>query len=198
MTDPGPSDVTRILALVVGGDEKSADRLLPLIYDELRQLARQRLAKEPAGGGMQATSLVHEAYLRLVGNADPGWENRAHFFAAAAEAMRRILVDKARGAARQKHGGGRKRIPLGDAPASDVERPLELLDLDEALQRLESLDHRMSDVVKLRYFVGLSVDETAQALNVAPRTVDRQWTAAKAWLYREMQGGDDLPPSAPG
>ena len=194
MTDPGPSEVTQILAIVSRGDERAADRLLPLIYDELRRLANQRLSKEPAGQGMQATSLVHEAYLRLVGDCGGGnWANRAHFFAAAAEAMRRILVEKARSAARLKHGGGRKRLPLDDAPAANMERPLELLDLDEALQRLEAVDRQMSDVVKLRYFVGLSIDETADALNVAPRTVDRQWIAAKAWLFREIERGGDPP-----
>ena len=182
-------EVTRILEAVSRGEEDAAERLLPLVYDDLRQLARHRVARESREGVSEPTSLVHDAYLRLVGPAGGGsWANRAHFFAAAAEAMRRILVEKARSADREKRGGGRKRVALHDNSAPDSDPPIELLDLDNALKKLEAIDPQMSDVVKLRYFVGLSIDETAEALNIAPRSIDRQWTAAKAWLYREMDG----------
>lgn len=183
-------EVTRILEAVSRGEEDAAERLLPLVYDDLRRLARQRVARESREGVSEPTSLVHDAYLRLVGPAGGGgWANRAHFFSAAAEAMRRILIEKARSADREKHGGGRKRVALHDDCAVDSDPPMELLDLDNALTKLEAIDPQMSNVVKLRYFVGLSIDETAEALSVAPRSIDRQWTAAKAWLYRELEGG---------
>ena len=182
-------DLTRILQAVSRGEENAAQRLLPLIYEDLRRLARHRVAQENPVRAPEPTSLVHDAYLRLIGpRSGQTWANRAHFFAAAAEAMRRILVEKARSAGRRKRGGDRKQVSLDDTPAGGNQPHADLLDLDLALQRLERIDPRMSDVVKLRYFVGFSVDETAEALAVAPRTVDRQWTAAKAWLHREMQG----------
>jgi len=173
---------------------KLADELLPLIYDELRKLARSRMARERPGQTLQATALVHEAYLRLLGD-DVSWDSRGHFFAAAAEAMRRILVEQARRKARIRHGGELQRVT--DAPeefAIEAEGSADMLDLDEALSRLEDLDATMANVVKLRYFAGLNVDEAARALVISPRAVNRHWTAARAWLSNELKsygGGID-------
>ncbi len=160
---PAANNVTRILERMAGGERHLAEDLLPLIYSELRSLARSRMAAERAGHTLQPTALVHEAYIRLVGEKDVAWENRGHFFAAAAESMRRILVDRAR--TRQ----------IGD----DSEQ---LLDLDRALTELEARDAQMAAIVKLRHFADLSVEEAAAALSVSPRTINRSWRAAKAWL----------------
>jgi RNA polymerase sigma factor (TIGR02999 family) len=178
--------ITRLLEEISSGDERAADELLPLVYGELRSLARARMAKESPGHTLQPTALVHEAYLRLVGDEDVRWQNRGHFFAAAAEAMRRILVEWARAKARIKRGGDLHRTPfdedfLGRQPEID-----QILAIDVALDRLESRDVEMTNVVKLRYFAGLTVEETAQAMQVSPRTVNRLWTGARAWLHREM------------
>jgi RNA polymerase sigma factor (TIGR02999 family) len=178
--------VTRLLRQIDGGDAGASEELLPLVYQELRRLARARMARERPGLTLTPTALVHEAYLRLVGDRGPEWGNRGHFFAAAAEAMRRILIERARHYARRRHGGGQQRISLADAHLPMAAHPEEVLDLDEALSRLERLDAGMAAVVKLRFFSGLTVPETAAALGTSPSTVDRQWTAARAWLQREM------------
>ncbi len=182
------SDLTRILTAIERGDRRAAEQLLPLVYDELRRLAAQRLAQEKPGQTLQATALVHEAYLRLVGADDPGWDGRGHFFAAAAEAMRRILVENARRKKSAKAGGGRDRVGLDEAEPA-VEGPdLDLLALDEALTALEAKDRRKADLVRLRYFAGLTVDQAAQALGISATTADNDWAYAKSWLKIAMLG----------
>ena len=189
------SDVTRVLAAVERGDPQAAEQLLPLVYDELRKLAAQRLAAEKPGQTLQATALVHEAYVRLVevDQALP-WNSRGHFFAAAAEAMRRILVENARRKKRVRHGGGRQRLDI-EVAAEMVAEPLDnLLDLDQALSRLELVDAVAAQVVKLRYFAGLTLPQTADALGLSVRTAERNWTFARTWLHRELiraTAGDD-------
>lgn len=188
--DPNASShVTELLSQIHSGDKVAAEKLLPLLYDELRKLARAKMSREKPGQTLQATALVHEAYVRLIGSDDPGWENRGHFFAAAAEAMRRILIERARRYARYKHGGDQYRISLSDG-IPDTSKSEEILALDEALQELESIDSVMSNVAKLRYFAGLSVEETAQALDMSPRSVNRAWISAKAWLAKSMSHGE--------
>jgi RNA polymerase sigma factor (TIGR02999 family) len=183
------SDVTRILSAIEQGDPKAAVQLLLLVYDELRKLAAQKLAQEKPGQTLQATALVHEAYLQLVdAEGRRLWQSQGHFFAAAAEAMRRILIDSARRKRRPKHGGDRHRLDLddaGDAIAPPVE---DLLALDEALEKLVTEDPVSADLVKLRYFAGLSIDEAAEALGMSPRTADRRWAYARAWLRQAMLG----------
>ncbi len=180
--------VTLLLDQVNQGDKKAASDLLPLVYAELRRLARARMVNEPPGLTLQPTALVHEAFLRLVGDEDVGWANRRHFFAAAAEAMRRILIERARKGARLKHGGNRHRVTLDEGRmVEDADAGVDLLALDQALGRLEEQDPRMSDVVKLRYFAGLTLTEIAAALDVAPRPVSRLWDSSRVWLFREMQ-----------
>jgi RNA polymerase sigma factor (TIGR02999 family) len=177
--------LTRLLDAAAAGDCRAAADLLPLVYDELRALAAARLAAEPAGHTLQPTALVHEAYLRLVG-ADPArpWNGCGHFFGAAAEAMRRILVENARRKARLKHGGGRRRVPLNDLPADAA--PDDLIALDDALARFAELDPARAAVVTLRYFGGLTTPETATALGISVATVERYWAFARAWLAAEM------------
>lgn len=187
-TDPRQR-VTELLKRISRGDRKAVNELLPLVYSELRVVARARMAGEKPGITLQPTALVHEAYLRLIGNEELRWENRAHFFGAAAEAMRRILIERARRYARAKHGGGQQRVSLSVAEAKETEKAEEILAIDESLQRLEELDPAMSQVVKLRFFAGLTVEQTAQAMGTAPRTVDRHWAAARAWLHRDMSPG---------
>jgi len=177
--------VTEVLAAMARGEADAAERLLPLVYSELKGLARARMARERPGQTLQPTALVHEAYLRLVGDG-VRWESRAHFFGAAAQAMRRILVERARRVARLKRGGGAERITLDDAAASVTPRSEDLLALDQALDRLAEHDRVMADVVMLRYFAGLTVTETAEALGTSERTVYRQWTAARAWLRHQL------------
>ncbi len=181
-------ELTQILGKIREGDEDAAERLLPLIYNELRRLARGKMGKEKPGQTLQATALVHEAYLRLVGDSSTQFENRAHFFAAAAEAMRRILIERARRRNRWKRGGGWQRQPLeGIELANDPSpEPVDLIALDEALKELESYDSRMGQIVKLRYFAGLSVEETAKVLDINVRTVKRDWADAKIWLKAQM------------
>jgi RNA polymerase sigma factor (TIGR02999 family) len=188
------NDVTRILSAIERGDPLAADELLPLVYDELRKLAAQRLARENPGQTLQATALVHEAYLRLVGGgghgAEPRWDGRGHFFAAAAEAMRRILVDKARRDRSRKHGGGLVRHDIEEAQVAVPEVSQDLLALDEALTRLARADPRLARLVELRYFAGLTLKQAAEVLGVSSRTADSDWAYAKAWLAAELSAGD--------
>jgi RNA polymerase sigma factor (TIGR02999 family) len=186
MTDESGTRVTRILGEVQAGNMQAADELLPLVYAELRRLARSRVAREKHAHSVQPTSLVHQAYLRLLGDRQPNWEGRGHFFAAAAEAMRRILIERARQRASLKRGGDLQRVEFDEEQALADTRGLDLLALDAALDRLEAQDSEMANVVKLRYFAGLTVPETAEALGVSPRSVNRLWTASRAWLHREM------------
>jgi RNA polymerase sigma factor (TIGR02999 family) len=185
------SEVTRILSAIEQGDPHAPEQLLPLVYDELRQLAAQKLVQEKPGQTLQPTALVHEAYLRLVGPADTRrWNDRGHFFAAAAEAMRHILVDNARRKRRPKHGGGRQRVPLDDALPAPPASAEELLALDEALTRLATEDPEAAQVVQLRYFAGLSVEEAAESLAMSRATAYRHWTFARAWLLQELAGDE--------
>jgi RNA polymerase sigma factor (TIGR02999 family) len=181
------SDVTRILSAIEQGDPTAAEQLLPLVYDELRKLAAQRLAEEKPGQTLQATALVHEAYLRLVGG-DSGkpWNGRGHFFAAAAEAMRRILVDQARRKQADKRGGRRLRVDLPDDLAAPPAQADDLVALDEALSRLERHDADAARLVKLRYFAGLSHQEAANALGLSRGAADRLWALGRAWLFRQL------------
>ena len=183
------SDVTRILSAIARGDAHAAGQLLPLVYDELRRLAAQKLAGEAPGQTLDATGLVHEAYLRLVGPADgERWKDRSHFYAAAAQAMRNILVDNARRKQRDKHGGGRRRLKLHEALPALPSAAEELLALDEALTRLAAKDPEAAALVQLRYFAGLSVDEAAQSMNLSRAAAYRHWTFARAWLRQELTG----------
>jgi RNA polymerase sigma factor (TIGR02999 family) len=188
-------EVTRILSAIERGDEQAAEHLLPLVYDELRKLAAQKLAREKPGQTLQATSLVHEAYLRLVGTGDPGWSGRGHFFAAAAEAMRRILVEAARRKQRLRHGGGGHRLDLEDVDLADAAPPEDLLALDEALELLARKDPGAARLVQLRYFAGLTMEEAATALGIPLRTAERNWTYARTWLHRMISRGDDSAPA---
>jgi RNA polymerase sigma factor (TIGR02999 family) len=182
------SNVTRLLDAAAAGDRRAAAELLPLVYDELRQLAAARMAAEAPGHTLQATALVHEAYLRLVGGSQPqDWDGRGHFFAAAAEAMRRILVESARQRGALKRGGGR-RADVDPAELAIPQRPDELLAVDEALAGLAAADPQAAELVKLRYFAGLTVDEAAGALNLSTRSAERLWTFARAWLRRAIEG----------
>ncbi len=183
------AQVTVLLEAIRRGESPAAAELMPLVYDELRRLASREMANERPGHTLQPTALVHEAYVRLVGGAEVRWEGRVHFFRAAAQAMRRILVDSARRKATQKRGAARPVPPLSDADAiAEEQRPAELLALDESLERLEQRDRRKADVVKLRYFAGLSIEDTGAALGVTPRTITRDWIAARAWLFRDITG----------
>jgi RNA polymerase sigma factor (TIGR02999 family) len=178
------NEVTRILSAIQQGDPHAAAQLLPLVYEELRRLAAERMAQEKPGQTLQATALVHEAYLRLVGAGEaPHWDGRGHFFAAAAEAMRRILINRARDKARQKRGGGWQRLELDRLVEAAGANEEETLAVDEALQRLEQHNKPCADLVKLRFFAGLTMDEAAAALGIAPRTAHRYWAFARAWLY---------------
>ena len=190
------NDVTRILSAIEQGDPQAAERLLPLVYDELRKLAAQRLKQERPGQTLQATALVHDAYLRLVDVEEARrWDSRGHFFVAAAEAMRRILVDAARRKRTEKHGGKHRRRDIDDVDlAADVPSD-DLLALDEALRRLEAGEPIKAELVKLRYFAGLSIDDASRVLNISPATAKRHWVYARAWLFRAMEGaGRRAPP----
>lgn len=184
------SEVTRILSLVESGDPSAAEQLLPLVYDELRKLAKAKLAREKPGQTLDATGLVHEAYLRLVGPAGPrSYQDRREFFLAAAEGMRRILIDKARRKKARKRGGDLKRQALTDlAELADKTREPELLALDEALRRLAEMDPVKAQLVELRYFAGLSGEQAAQVMGISPTTADRYWAYARAWLQAEVRG----------
>jgi RNA polymerase sigma factor (TIGR02999 family) len=178
-------DVTAILEALSSGKEAAADELFAVVYEELRGIAGSFMAQERSDHTLQPTAVVHEAYMRLVGSSSLQWESRGHFFGTAAAAMRRILVDHARRKVASKRGGDRQRVELGDPEAPET-RFEELLDLDAALGRLAARDETMAKVVELRYFAGLSVEETAKVLDVSPRTVNRAWTGARAWLRREL------------
>jgi RNA polymerase sigma factor (TIGR02999 family) len=183
------SDVTRLIEAAAGGDRQAAADLLPLVYDELRKLAVARMADESPEHTLQPTALVHEAYLRLVGRGDDHrWDGRGHFFAAAAEAMRRILVDAARRKGREKHGGDWTRTDLELTQAAAPDPRHDLVALDAALGRLATADAQAAKLVELRYFGGLSVTDAAQVLGISPRTADRVWAFARAWLHRELTG----------
>jgi RNA polymerase sigma factor (TIGR02999 family) len=184
-------DVTRILEELRRGDRDAADRLLSAVYEELRRLAARKLARERPGQTLQATALVHEAYLRLLGGATGPWENSAHLFAAAAEAMRRILVESARRKARLRHGGGLRRREVDEADAIVMSDPTDLIALDEALEKLAREDKIKADLVKLRYFAGLTVEQAGGVLGISRATAHRYWTFARTWLYREMSGGEE-------
>lgn len=180
--------ITRILQAITDGDEHASDQLVPLVYDELRRIARAQMSREGPGQTLQPTALVHEAYIRLLGKENPIWENRSHFFAAAAEAMRRILIERARSRSRLKRGRNPHRVDLNPSMLSTEPDPDELLALDAALKRLEAKDVLMSRVVMLRYFGGLTGEEIAGMLGISARSVDRTWVAARAWLQRELKG----------
>jgi RNA polymerase sigma factor (TIGR02999 family) len=187
------SNISRVLSAIEQGDPQAARQLLPLVYDELRRLAAQRLAQEKPGQTLQATALVHEAYLRLGdGTHVPGWNSRGHFFAAAAEAMRRILVERARTKARIKHGGGLLRVDLLDADAVAPTEDEQVLLLDESLKRLAGARPQAAELVKLRFFAGLTIEETAPLLGLSPRSTRRLWVFARAWLLRDMNRSLDF------
>ncbi|MBZ0113724.1 MAG: sigma-70 family RNA polymerase sigma factor [Thermoanaerobaculia bacterium] len=195
MPQSAPERITEILQAIERGESQSSDALLPVVYEELRRLARSRMARERPGQTLQPTALVHEAYLRLLGG-DDSWQNRGHFFAAAAEAMRRILIEKARSKARNKRGGDYRRTTLEDLAGADGIDPTELLDLDRALDALTRQDSQMAGIVKLRYFAGFSIAETAEILDISERSVNRSWTAARTWLATEVaMGREDREPS---
>lgn len=186
MTDP--SEVTRILGQMAGGDPAAMERLLPLVYEELRELARREMRRERDGHTLGATAVVHEAYLRLAELDQISWEGRAHFFGAAAMAMRRVLISYARSRNAQKRGSGVVPVPIDDVVLAARERPEELLALDEALTRLEEISPRQARVVECRFFAGMNIDETAEVLGISNATVRRDWALARAWLNRELGG----------
>jgi RNA polymerase sigma factor (TIGR02999 family) len=183
------AQLTRVIRAINEGDPKAAAELLPLVYTELRKLARSLMAKTPPGNTFQTTALVHEAYLRLVGNEDPGWNGRGHFFAAAAQAMRQILVDQARRKSSVKHGGGRRRVEAGDWELPIETPQIDILALNEALERLEREEPRKARIVMLRYFAGLSEEETAAVLDLSLRTIQREWRFARALLFTQLWDG---------
>jgi RNA polymerase sigma factor (TIGR02999 family) len=180
------SDVTRIIEAIQQGDRKAADVLLPLVYEELRKLAASRMANEAAGNTLQPTALVHEAWLRLVGQNNPTFGGRAHFFAAAAEAMRRILIDRARSKRALRHGGGQARVDIEQIDLASPDADEQLLAVNEALDKLAAKDSIEAELVKLRYFAGLTTDEAANLLNISPRTARNYWAHARTWLYHEI------------
>ena len=181
------SEVTRILQSMESGDAKRADELLPLVYEELRKLAAAKMANESSTQTLQPTALVHEAWLRLTGNENIQWNGRAHFFGAAAEAMRRILIDNARRKRALRHGGNLQRMDIADIDVAAVEKEDELLAMNEALDELATIDKQKAELVKLRYFVGLTIDDVAQILGVSVPTANRWWVFARAWLYERIQ-----------
>lgn len=185
----GP-DVTTLLVQAAGGDAKAANQLLPLVYEQLRAIAQRRMAAENPGHTLQATALVHEVFLRLLGDRQVPWQSQAHFYATAAEAMRRVLLDHAKAKGRQKRGGGQKKMPLNVADLAATENPEQILALDAALCRLEEQNPVAAQVVRLRFYAGLSVDQAAEALEMSPRTADRRWKFARAWLYKVLQEPD--------
>jgi RNA polymerase sigma factor (TIGR02999 family) len=189
------NDVTQILSALAQGDPHAAHQLLPLVYDELRRLAAHRLTSEAPGQTLQATALVHEAYLRLVGNDNAQrWDHRGHFFAAAAEAMRRILIENVRRKRSLKQGGDRAREEFDEVQLAAPEPVEDLLALDEALTKLAAKDPVKAELVKLRYFAGMTIEESAAALGISPATAKRYWTYARAWLYQEVSGERGKPP----
>ncbi len=185
---PSSQDVTEVLRELSDGQESAPERLMPLVYDELRKLAQGYLREERAAQTLQATALVHEAYIRLVDWQNVSWQNRAHFFALAAQVMRRILVDHAREKQAQKRGGGHTMLSLDEAVSFPQQREVDLVALDDALKDLAVLDTMQSRIVELRFFGGLTIEETAEALRTSPATVKREWTLAKAWLHKTIKG----------
>ncbi|HXC99408.1 MAG TPA: sigma-70 family RNA polymerase sigma factor [Verrucomicrobiae bacterium] len=181
------SDVTRILQSMESGDAKAADELLPLVYGELRKLAASKMAHESPNQTLQPTALVHEAWLRLTGNENVKWNGRAHFFGAAAEAMRRILIDNARRKSAARHGGNQQRLDVNDIEIAAPAKDEELLAINDALEEFAKMDKQKAELVKLRYFVGLKVEETAEVLGISVPTAMRWWNYSRAWLYQKIQ-----------
>lgn len=188
--DSYQADVTALLSELTHGNQEAAEKLIPLVYDELKRLARSHMRRERQDHTLQTTALVHEAYLKLIHQRRVSWQGRSHFFGVAAQLMRRILVDHARGHLRQKRGGANVVLPLNEALVFSPEHSEDLLRLDEALERLTKFDARQSRIVELRFFGGLSVEETAEFLNVSPKTVKRDWAVAKVWLHGELRRCD--------
>lgn len=189
MSPPDKSDITGILKRASEGDDSAVGQLMPLVYDELRRLAGDYLRRERSGHTLQATALVHEAYLRLVEQKRVRWQNRAHFFALAAQAIRRILVDHARAHGRAKRGAGLDRVELDEEAAGASRSNAELIDLHEAMEALAKLSPRQAKIVEMRFFAGLGLREIAEVLDLSPRTVAGDWSMARAWLHRELRGG---------
>ncbi len=185
--NPGCEDVTVLLAELTKGNEQAASRLIPLVYEELRRLADNYMRRERSNHTLQATALVHEAYLKLVEQRSVDWQSRAHFMGIAAQLMRRILIDHARGHLRDKRGGGERPVPLDENLVFAPEQSMDLIKLDQALQQLAGIDPRQARIVELRFFGGLTVEETADALAISPKTVKRDWSVAKAWLHGELK-----------
>jgi RNA polymerase sigma factor (TIGR02999 family) len=183
------SEVTRILDAIGNGDPTASDQLLPMVYEELRRLATHKMANEAPGQTLQPTALVHEAWLRLTGGENVRWDGRAHFFGAAAEAMRRILIDNARRKQALRHGGGQRRLDIEEVEIAAVPDDDQLLGLDEALERLAARDSRKAELVKLRYFAGLTISEAAELLKISEPTAKRDWIYARAWLFNELKRG---------
>ena len=181
------SDVTRILTAIEQGDAESSEELLPLVYNELRRMAAHKMANEPAGHTLQPTALVHEAWLKLVAPPAQSWQNRAHFFGAAAEAMRRILIDRARRKGRQRRGSGAAHLDVDELEIASPAPDDQLLALDEALNQFAALEPKQAELVKLRYFVGLKIEEAAEVLGISEATAKRWWAYARAWLFQEIQ-----------
>jgi len=181
------SDVTRVIEAIQKGDPKAAGELLPLVYGELRKLAAAKMANEAPGNTLQPTALVHEAWMRLVGNENPTFENRAHFFAAAAEAMRRILIDRARHRRAVRHGGGLARVDIENVDLASPDADEQLLAINDALDKLAAQDPTEAELVKLRYFVGMTLEEVAKVLEISPRTAHNYWTHARTWLFHELK-----------
>lgn len=195
---PAQPDVTVLLSELRRGNQEASEKLIPVVYDELKRLARSYMRRERPEHTLQTTALVHEAYLKLVRQPETHWQSRAHFFGIAARLMRQILIDHARGQLREKRGGPKVVLPLNEALALPLEHSEELVKLDEALVRLSKLDARQSHIVELRFFGGLSVEETSEFLGVSPKTVRRDWAVAKVWLYGELRGGDGVNPESMG
>jgi RNA polymerase sigma factor (TIGR02999 family) len=190
VSNPAPtltSDLTRIMNAAQSGDPKAAEELLPLVYGELRKLAAAKMANEMPGQTLQPTALVHEAWLRLVGNENQKWNGRAHFFGAAAEAMRRILIDNARRKRAARHGGGQARLDINEIEIATAVAADELLAVNDALETLAAQEPQMAELVKLRYFVGLTTEDAAEVLGISVRTADRWWSYSRAWLYQEFE-----------
>jgi RNA polymerase sigma factor (TIGR02999 family) len=187
------SDVTRILNAIEQGDIRAADELLPLVYEELRRLAAQKMSHEKPGQTLDATALVHEAYIRLIGAEAQNWSGRTHFFAAAAEAMRRILIENARRKQRYKHGADRQRIDLDNSEISIEDPSTDLIALDEALTKLAEEEPDVAELVKMRYFAGLTLEQSAAVLGISRRTADRYWAYARAWLYQQITRAEKPP-----
>ena len=188
------SEVTQILEAIESGDVRAVDQLFPLVYQELHQLAVQRIRKEPAGQTLQATALVHEAYLRLVGSKNQHWFNSRHFFSAASEAMRRILVESARRKKRLKYGGGRQRVDYNEEDMAVEGSQDDIIAIDDALAKFAIEDPAKAELVKLRYFGGLTVEQSAEILEISRATADRYWSYARAWLFHEITKGNDTGP----